>query len=58
MAPRFSPDRAMLYDKGKQRGNTNRTTLAVGRKSVTYFMAVDRGQRNLQVVDTRNRIAA
>jgi transposase len=43
MAPRNSPELAMLYDKEKQKGNANRATLAVARKLVAYFTAVDRG---------------
>ena len=58
MAPRNSPDLAMLYDKEKQKGNANRATLAVARKLVAYLMAVDRGQRNFQVVETNNCVAA
>jgi hypothetical protein len=58
MAPRNSADLAMLYDKEKQKGNANRATLAVARKLVAYLMAVDRGQRNFQVVETSNGIAA
>ena len=50
MAPRFSPDLAMFYDREKQKGNANRATLAVARKLVAYLRAVDRGQRNFQVL--------
>ncbi len=57
MAPRYSPNLAMLYDKEKQKGNANRATLAVARKLVAYLMAIDRGQRNFQAVET-NCIAA
>ncbi len=57
MAPRNSPELAMLYDKKKQQGNANRATLAVARKLVAYLLAVDRGQRNFQLVET-NCIAA
>ena len=57
MAPRNSPELAMLYDKEKLKGNANRATLAVARKLVAYLMAVDRGHRNFQVVAT-NCIAA
>jgi transposase len=39
MAPRNSPELAMLYDKEKLRGNANRATLAVARKLVAYLMA-------------------
>jgi transposase len=52
MAPRNSSGLAMLYDKEKQKGNANRATLAVARKLVARLMAVDRGQRNIQVVET------
>jgi transposase len=58
MAPRYSPELAMLYDREKQKGNANRATLAVARKVVAYLMAVDRGQRNFQVVETNNCVAA
>ena len=44
----------MLYDKEKHKGNANRATLAVARKLVAYLLAVDRGQRNFQVVETSN----
>ena len=54
MAPRNSPALAMLYDQEKQKGNANRATLAVARKLVAYLMAVDRGQRTFQVVETSN----
>jgi transposase len=57
MAPRDSPELAMLYDREKQKGNANRATLAVARKLVAYLMAVDRGQRNFQVVES-NCVAA
>jgi transposase len=58
MAPRNSPELAMLYDKEKQKGNANRATLAVARKLVAYLMAVDRGQRNFQLMETSDCIAA
>jgi transposase len=58
MAPRNSPQLAMLYDREKQKGNANRATLAVARKLVAYLLAVDRGQRNFQVVETSSSIAA
>ena len=54
MAPRNSAELAMLYDKEKQKGNANRATLAVARKLVAYLMAVDRGHRNFQVLESSN----
>jgi transposase len=58
MAPRYSPDLAMLYDKESHKGNANRATLAVARKLVAYLMAVDRGQRSFQTVEASNCSAA
>ena len=58
MAPRNSPELAMLYDKEKQKGNANRATLAVARKLVAYLMAVDRGQTHFLVVDRETCAAA
>jgi transposase len=57
MAPRNNAELAMLYDKEKHKGNANRATLAVARKLVAYLMAVDRRQRNFQVVETTSCIA-
>jgi transposase len=58
MAPRNSPELAMLYDKEKQKGNANRATLAVARKLVAYLVAVDRSQKEFLTVERENRIAA
>jgi transposase len=58
MAPRNSPELAMLYDKEKQKGNANRATLAVARKLVAYLVAVDRRQREFLTVERENRTAA
>jgi len=58
MAPRYSPQLALLYDQEKRKGNANRATLAVARKLVAYLMAVDRGQRNFQVTEASHCAAA
>jgi transposase len=58
MAPRNSPELAMLYDKEKQKGNANRATLAVAQKLVAYLMALDRGQRDFQVMEASHCTAA
>jgi len=58
MAPRNSPELAMLYDKEKQKGNANRATLAVARKLVAYLVAVDRRQKEFLTVENGNRTAA
>jgi len=51
MAPRYSPTLSLLYDREKQRGNSNRATLTVARKLVAYLVAVDRGQTHFLVAD-------
>jgi transposase len=58
VAPRNSPELAMLYDKEKQKGNANRATLAVARKLVAYLVAVDRRQKEFLTVERENRTAA
>src|SRR5581483_9574865 len=45
LAPKNSHELALVYEKAKQKGNSNRATIAVARKMVTYLLAVDRGQR-------------
>src|ERR1700674_3693709 len=58
MAPRNSPDLAMVYEQEKRKGNANRATLAVARKMVAYLVAVDRRQKGFLVVERENRTAA
>jgi transposase len=58
MAPRNSPELAILYDQAKQKGNANRATLAVARKMVAYLVAVDCRQKDFLVVENKNRTAA
>jgi transposase len=58
LAPRCSPDLAMLYDREKQRGNANRATLAVARKLVGYWVAVDRRRKDFLIAESENRAAA
>jgi transposase len=58
MAPRNSPELALLYDREKRKGNANRATLAVARKLVAYLVAVDRRQKEFLVVERQNRTAA
>lgn len=45
VAPRESPELALLHERDLQKGNANRATLAVARKMVSYLMAVDRQDR-------------
>jgi transposase len=58
IAPRYSADLAMLYEKEKQKGNANRATLAVARKLVAYLLAVDRGEREFAPSEKHGRAAA
>src|SRR6516162_41932 len=58
MAPRFSPELALIYDREKQKGNANRATLAVARKLVAYLVAIDRGQTHFLILDQETRTAA
>ena len=58
MAPRLSPELALIYDREKQKGNANRATLAVARKLVAYLVAIDRSQRDFLVVEKESCAAA
>jgi len=58
MAPRYSPQLALLHDQERRKGNANRATLAVARKLVAYLMAIDRGRRNFQVTEASHCAAA
>jgi transposase len=51
LAPKQSHELALVYEKAKQKGNTNRATIAVARKMVTYLLAVDRAQRPFVAVE-------
>ena len=46
LAPRESPELAMIRARELERGNPNRATLAVARKMVCYMMAVERRQKD------------
>jgi transposase len=58
MAPRNSPELALLYDREKCKGNANRATLAVARKLVAYLVAVDRRQKEFLVIEREIATAA
>ena len=45
LAPRQDHELARVYEAEKQKGNSNRATLAVARKMVAYLLAVDREAR-------------
>ena len=46
LAPRQCHELAVIYQKEKQRGNSNRATLAVARKMVAYLLAVERRKQD------------
>jgi transposase len=58
LAPRQSHELAVVYEKEKQKGNSNRATLAVARKMVAYLLAVDRGRRAFVTAEEQNTVAA
>ena len=57
LAPRESPELAIIRERELQRGNPNRATLAVARKMVCYMMAVERvvGVRGCDAVEVGQR---
>jgi len=42
LSPDLAHDLALVYETAKQKGNSNRATLAVAREMVAYLLAVDR----------------
>ena len=58
LAPRQSPELAVIYEKEKQKGNANRATMAVARKTVAYLLAVHRGQRPFVPAEDHGTAAA
>jgi transposase len=57
LAPRLSPDLALVYDTEKQKGHANRASIAVARKLVAYILAVDRSGREFVVAEERRTAA-
>jgi transposase len=58
LAPRYSEELALLYERERQRGNSNRATLAVARKLVTFMLAVERRQTDFVAAEEFRRTAA
>lgn len=56
VAPRESPELALLHEREMQKGNANRATLAVARKMVSYLLAVDR--RGTDFISSEDRSTA
>jgi len=57
LAPRLSPELALVYDTEKQKGHANRASIAVARKLVAYLLAVDRSGREFVVAGKRRAAA-
>jgi transposase len=58
LAPRYSPELAVLYERERQRGNANRATLAVARKMVAHMLAVDRRKTDFVTAEAFKQTAA
>jgi transposase len=58
LASKQSHELALVYEKTKQKGNTNRATIAVARKMVTYMFAVDRANRPFVPTEKHSTAAA
>jgi hypothetical protein len=58
VAPRESPELALVREQELQKGNANRATLAVARKMVSYLLAVDRRGTDFVSSEQRNTAAA
>src|SRR5216684_4106105 len=58
LAPRYSHELALVYERERLRGNKNRATLAVARKMVAYMLAVERRQQDFVPVGELGGTAA
>jgi transposase len=58
LAPRQSPELALIHQKAMEKGNRNRATLAVARKMVAWLLAVDRESREFIPAEQREIRAA
>jgi transposase len=58
LAPRYSHELALVYERERQRGNKNRATLAVARKMVAYMLAVERRKQDFVLTGEFSATAA
>jgi transposase len=58
LAPRYSDELALLYERERQLGNGNRATLAVARKMVTWMLAVEKRNKDFVPAGDFKRTAA
>ena len=54
LAPRYSHELALVYERERQRGNKNRATVAVARKMVAYMLAVERRKQDFVLTGKRS----
>lgn len=57
LAPRWNPVLKQLYEKQRQKGDANQSTLAVARKLVAYLLAVDRSQQPFRMPALDSEVA-
>jgi len=53
LAPRWNPLLAEIYSRELKRGNRNQATLAVARKLVAYMMAVDKRNKEFEIIKAK-----
>ena len=58
LAPRYSEELALLYERERQRGNSNRAILAVARKLVVWMLAVEKRKTDFVPAGAFKRTAA
>lgn len=58
LAPRYSEELALLYERERQSGNGNRATLAAARKMVALMLAVERRNTDFVPAGEFRRTAA
>jgi hypothetical protein len=58
LAPRYSHELSLIYEKEKQRGDRNRATLAVARKMVAWMVAVERRKQDFVPAEEREGTVA
>ncbi len=53
LAPRYSHELALIYEKEMQRGNRNRATLAVARKMVAPMVSLSNAETGFPLAESR-----
>jgi transposase len=58
LAPRLSPELAVLYEREAAQSNRNQAAIAVARKLAAYLLAIDRGERAFLTHPVHSSVAA